>query len=212
MGTNYVARVIPKKERKGELKKLIDEDDFSSINRAVEKMYQRFHPYNMDEEPWGEIHLGKRSHGWKFLWDPNMFIIKNGHLEETEVEEGHKSYKFIQDPDTVYYTYPLTKKGIKDFIDREDVKVYDEYGEEQDKDEFFKEALGWTTWKNWKTGEIEEAYDAAKHEADNPNDHHYILNNEYTQMLKNEGFKFTSKTNSDFYSDGLRFASFTDFS
>jgi hypothetical protein len=97
-------------------------------------------------------------------------------------------------------------------IDREDVKVYDEYGEEQDKDEFFKDALEWTTQKNWKTGEIKEAYDSATYEAYTPDERHYLLDNEYTRMLEREGFKFASKTHSDFYSDGLRFASFTDFS
>ena len=46
----------------------------------------------------GEIHLGKRSGGWKFLFNPN-----------------YERY------------YPLTKEGLMNFLKRDDVIIYTEY-------------------------------------------------------------------------------------
>ena len=87
MGTNYYARIIPTKERKEKLKKLIGEDKFYDIEEQFRESYTD-----------AEIHLGKRSAGWKFLFNPN-----------------YEKY------------YPLTKKGLLDFLNRDDVIIYNEY-------------------------------------------------------------------------------------
>ena len=198
MGTNFYARVIPAKKHKEELKKCIDDDLFTRLKSEIEYTYGEFEPTSLGDEVHGVIHLGKRSGGWKFLWDPNMFIIKNGHYDEN-------LKKYVMDESSVYYVYPLTKKGIKEFIDRDDIEVYDEYDEKMDKEEFFKEALEWVTWQG------KDAYDSSTYEKEHPNENKFILNNEYTKMIEKEGYKFTSETHSDFYSDGLRFASFNNF-
>ena len=99
------------------------------------------------------------------------------------------------------YIYPLTKKGIKAFIDREDVLIYDEYNELQDKEEFWQYAL-----KNDK-----DDWDSASYEENKAGRMHPV-EGELTDLLIQEGYKFTSHTNADFYSDGLRFAGFTEFS
>lgn len=211
MGTNFYARIIPTKEKKEKLKKLIDEDVFEAITSTVQEMYGPFHTYNDNVIPSGEIHLGKRSGGWKFLWNPNVYVIRNGHSEKEEVEPGHTKYHWIEEPDTAYYVYPLTKKGIKAFIDRKDVVIVDEYNEIQDKEAFWKEALEWTTWKN-KDGNIVEAWDGGAYEAAHPSSSKWVNDTELTRLLEKEGFTFTSETRSDFYSDGLRFASNTEFS
>jgi hypothetical protein len=164
----------------------------------------------------GIIHLGKGSAGWKFLWNPNIYIIKNGHVEKEEIEKGHHSYKYIPESDTAFYVYPLTKKGIKEFLDREDVEVYDEYGEKEDKEIFYQEAINHVTWKNPKTGEIREAWDSKTYREDKNNDttEHccYRCGGDLVNYLINSGIKFISYNRSDFYSDGLRFASTIDFS
>ena len=95
MGTNYYARIIPSKARKEILKKMIDEDHFDDIKDEVADMYGESDRWN---ENHGEIHLGKRSSGWKFLFDPN-----------------YERY------------YPLTKKGLMNFLKRDDVIIYTEY-------------------------------------------------------------------------------------
>ena len=198
MGCNYYARIIPSKERKKELYDAIEANDFHLIRQLTAEMYGRLEKsYDNNELIGGEVHLGKVSVGWKFLWDPNVFVVRNGHLEDVN---GRREY--IPDPDTAKYTYPLTKKGLHDFIFRDDVLIYDEYDELQDKKEFWEMALEWGQEAGW---------DAADYEKDNPR-HIYPVTGELTDLLRAEGYQFTSRSNSDFYSDGLRFAGFTDFS
>ena len=195
MGTNYYARIIPSKERKKELNDAIEANDFHLIKKLTAEMYGRLEKsYDNDELLGGEVHLGKSSCGWKFLWDPNVYVVRNGHMEDVN---GKRIY--ISDPDTPLYLYPLTKQGLRDFIFREDVLVYDEYEELQDKEEFWQMALK------------EEGCDEAEYEREYSK-HIYPVTGELTDLLKAEGYQFTSWSNSDFYSDGLRFAGYTDFS
>ena len=67
MGTNYYARIIPSKARKSKLKQAIDEDRFDLIKELYNEMYSESNKY----EEGSVIHLGKRSAGWKFLFNPN---------------------------------------------------------------------------------------------------------------------------------------------
>ena len=204
MGTNYYVKIIPSKERKKELHDAIEADDFSLISRLKTEMYDSIQLDDDKEIIGGKVHLGKLSHGWKFLWNPNVFVIRQGHLEDTS-----SGRRYVPDPSIPKYLYPLTKQGLHDFIFRDDVIVFDEYREKQDKEEFWKMALEWGYDKE------NEGWDAASYEAyemEQNNYHQYPVMGELTDFLKSEGYKFTSQTNSDFYSDGLRFAGFTDFS
>lgn len=211
MGTNYYARIIPTKERKEELKKLIDTNNFDKIIDKINKTYGTFHAYDMNTEIKGSIHLGKMSCGWKFLWNPNIHIIRNGHLEKEEIEKGHTICRYIPEPDTAFHIYPLTKKGIKEFLDREDVEVYDEYGEKQNKEQFFEEALNWTTWKHPTTGEVKEAWDSKTY-YEETKERLYKCDNELVRYLSEHDIKFISESRTDFYSDGLRFSTSIEFS
>ncbi len=104
MGTNFYARIIPSQERKEKVKKLIDENNFDAKDE-INDLFQ-------------EIHIGKRSAGWKFLWNSN--------LNRPDVYEK------------------LTKKCISEFLHRPDVKIYNEYDEGPiDPDEFMDMALNW---------------------------------------------------------------------
>ena len=196
MGTNYYARIIPTKERKKELHDAIEANDYPLVKKLYDELYGRIElDYDTREIVGGEVHLGKLSHGWKFLWNPNVFVIRQGHLED-----GPTGRRYVSDPSIPKYLYPLTKEGIRKFIDREDVMVLDEYGEEQDKDVFWQEALAWEP----------DGWDSASYEKEHK-EHIYTVSGELTDLLKQEGYKFTSCSNSDFYSDGLRFAGFIDF-
>lgn len=206
MGCNYYCHILPSKEDRKNLYDATEANDFSKIKRLVEEMYN---PIRFDYETkkiiGGEVHLGKASGGWKFLWDPNVFVVRNGHMEDV-----NGTRRYVPDPDTAVYMYPLNKKGLKDFIDRKDVLIYDEYDEIQDKEEFWDMALHWgydKTNNGWDAAAYEK-YDAEHNSRYN----RYPVTGELTDLLRNEGYKFTSATNSDFYSDGLRFAGFTDFS
>lgn len=211
MGTNFYARVIPSQKRKEELKRLIDTNDFNSIKNKIEETFGRFQVDSMHPEITGVIHLGKRSAGWKFLWNPNIYIVRHGHLQKQQVEDGHFIYNYIRDPDTAFYLYPLTKQGIKEFIDRDDIEIYDEQGEKSDKNEFYQEAINWVTWKNFDTNEIKEAWDSKTYH-DNQNNYYHVCDNELINYLAENGTEFISDSRSDFYSDGLRFATTTEFS
>ena len=209
MGTNFYAHIIPIKKRRDALKKLINANDFNAIVREINKTYGEFEVDFGGVPSGGVIHLGKRSAGWKFCWNPNVYVVRNGYFDK---ELG----AWQEQPDTLYYTYPLTKAGIKAFIDREDVEVWNEYGEKQDKEKFWKMALEWTIWTDHKTGEVREAWDAASYEEweleQNKNYKVYNMDSDLIRALEKEGIKFTSNSHSDFYSDGLRFASYTNFS
>ena len=105
MGTNYYARILPTLEEKENLKKLIDSDDFYAIEKEVQRLYGESTEYDKG----AEIHLGKRSGGWKFLFNPN-----------------YERY------------YPLTKEGLINFLKRDDVIIYTEYFSFREDDEYSK--------------------------------------------------------------------------
>jgi hypothetical protein len=197
MGCNYYAHILSSKERKKELHDAIEANDFSLISKLKAEMYDSIQLDDDNEIIGGQVHLGKLSHGWKFLWNPNVFVIKQGHLEDSPTGR-----RYVSDPSIPKYLYPLTKQGLHDFVFREDVLVYDEYGELQDKEEFWKDALEWGQSDGWDAASYEKEY----------KEHIYPVSGELTDLLRQEGYKFTSYSNSDFYSDGLRFAGYTDFS
>ena len=60
MGTNFYIRQKIKDEDKKAIRDLLDKDDMEGV-----KNYAEEHP--------NEIHIGKRSYGWKFLWDAHEF-------------------------------------------------------------------------------------------------------------------------------------------
>lgn len=205
MGTNFYARIIPATPEKQILKDLIDSDNFEAVEEKCRELYGK---YNIDidgKRSGGVVHLGKRSGGWKFLWNPNVYVIPKGHLEEVN---GVRFY--VKDKGELRYLYPLTKEGIFEFIRRDNVIVYDEYHDIQDKEEFIKDALD-TTWTNI-AGETKEALDCGTYHQKHPTEVRYTCNSELIDLLKSEGYKFTDYTNADFYSDGLRFSSSNDFS
>ena len=211
MGMNYYARILPSEEKKHSLIKAIEQNDFRAVDILAGEMYSKVSlEFGTHEFIGGVVHLGKASYGWKFCWDPNIFIVHNGHVETIDIDDGHKTAHWVDEPSTTKYLYPLNKKGIKEFIDRPDILIYDEEDEIQDKESF------WTMALNWGRQEDSKSWDAASYEeweiSQGKSHRLYPITGEYTDMLIKEGYKFTSKTNSDFYSDGLRFAGFTDFS
>lgn len=202
MGTNYYCYKIPTHKKKEEICNLVMNDEW---DKATDEIYNIQGAFKIEDgKPFGgQIHLGKASGGWKFLWNPNIWIIRNGHLEIKKDSENSTSYEYIEDPDTYHYIYPLSKEGIWNFINQLDVEIRDEYGEILDKEEFFEMAINWTTWRG------KEAADAESYHKEHPNERFYNIDTEYKRALKAEGFDVTEY--SDFYSDGLRFATYNEF-
>lgn len=199
MGTNYYARIIPSTESKTKLQKAIESNDFETIEELTVKLYSRLHLDN-NELVGSSVHLGKRSGGWKFLWNPNVYIIRD--IYKDEDTEEYRLGKYIPK-----FLYPLTKEGIKEFIQRDDVEIYDEYGKIQNKDEFFEMAINWVTWKD------RESWDSKTYYEDHPSDYDgYTFRNDLTKYLDQESIDYISDSHTDFYMDGLRFSTSTDFS
>ena len=124
---------------------------------------------------------------------------------------GNGGYRlhWIDDGYDVFKYYDLTKESIKSFIDREDVEIYNEYDEKQDKKEFYEMAM------NWGYDKDDEGWDGDSYEEwEHKRSSNYTPMNyetDYTRFIKELGFK-TSKYNTDFYSDGIRFSTCTEFS
>ena len=166
MGTNYYR--IPTHEemitRKMELLGHVNGLDLSpaSIEGGFKtisprKEWEWFSPWDMFIED-TNIHLGKRSHGWKFCW--------NFHNNK-------------------YYS---DKESLFEFI--RSGRVVDEYGEEQDVEEFITMALEWGQ----------------------PNGS--IVNEEYRKKERVKGhgsFWLDNEKYDDLIIDGLRVSSSTDF-
>lgn len=198
MGTNFYARIRPPKEKVEELKRAIDKDHFLNIRNMVEELYGEKNEYKDGLV----IHLGKRSSGWKFLWNPNVRKVFSGCEEDSR---GNYTPKYKYD-----YVYPLTKKGISDFLHREDVFVYSEYYDpESDNndaedtptaDEFLEMAFNWGKDDGW---------DAKKYHEDRPEENIYPCR-EKDAFWRELGYE--TQYGHDFYSDGLRFSTSIEFS
>ena len=128
MGTNVYMRRIPTATQKEDLKRLLKkqyEEDIASIDRDEE-----LHPAREDwqlaaeiektrKRIYEEVHIGKRSCGWKFLFAPNP-----EHYDET-------------------------KESILQFIHQDGWYLLDEYGDKIDPDLFWDQYVacmedGWT--------------------------------------------------------------------
>lgn len=96
MGTNIYARVNPPKAEREKfvlkVKEIVESDELFMFS----KLHELVQEYSWD---YPEVHLGKRSCGWQFLWAPNPKWYEN------------------------------TKASIDKFLRREDVVLYNEYGE-----------------------------------------------------------------------------------
>ena len=188
MGTNYYARIIPSKARKSKLKQAIDEDRFDLIKELYNEMYSKSNEY----EEGSIIHLGKRSAGWKFLFNPN-----------------YERY------------YKLTKKSLMEFLSRPDIIIYDEYyntniikySDDPDKNDslwtpqqFMDMSTHWGYDNNAWDGESYEKWELDG----NPTYCGYkICGDSHEKVWKEKGY---NPSYYNFYSDGLRWSTCCEFS
>ena len=96
MGTNIYARINPPKAEREKfvlkVKAIVDSDELFMFSK-LDNLLQEY------KEEYPEVHLGKRSYGWQFLWAPNPKYYDN------------------------------TIASINKFLRREDVVLYNECGE-----------------------------------------------------------------------------------
>ena len=144
MGTNIYARVNPPKAEREKfvlkVKAIVDSDELFVISK-LNDLLQEY----KDDSP--EVHLGKSSCGWQFLWAPNPKWYDN------------------------------TKASINEFLRRDDVVLYDEYGE------YLTPEQVWEKFGNTK-GDTHESY-LQKH----PEERRYYTRSDYETITK-EGLRF----------------------
>ena len=210
MGTNFYAIIPVKKRTTNKLRELADKLD------AKEQINIDNELYDIKEELKDhEVHLGKRSCGWAFLWDAN-------------------NLKY----------YDPTLASIKKFIDDNNGTIVDEYGVEFTWDEFINDeivnSLHPSTEPITTTDGLKELhmdidrinYIDNEYFSKNLPYYHYCTSKTYLEMHPNEsrtwfdGYRNYDKrlvkyakdgvidnNYSDFITkEGLRFALFTDFS
>ena len=177
MGTNFYARILPKKEDKQKLIDAINNDQYDVIEDLASELYGARNEYS---GLGNRIHLGKRSGGWKFLWNPNVVKVWDSDL-------GDYTHDFV---------YRLTKDGITSFVMREDVVITDEYGEVQDPAEFLEMAFNWC-----KDGLDGKEYQTNPKYASSRGT--YYPDTERNNFWRALGYE---PEYYDFYSDGLRFS------
>jgi hypothetical protein len=114
MGTNFYTKIIDSKEEKRSLKKTFN--SFLKDEISKDALISVINNSNK------EIHLGKRSAGWQFLWD-------------------HNNGKY----------YDLTLKDIESFIKDKCLNtVYDEYGDSYSWEKFITEEVSSYLYKDNK--------------------------------------------------------------
>ena len=200
MGTNFYARIIPKEDEKNELINKIVNNQFDEIVDLASELYGSRNEYTRKGNV---IHLGKRSGGWKFLWNPNVIRYHDGYMNP-ETKEYVSVVKYD-------HVYPLTKQGITDFCNREDVIITDEYGVQQDPKEFLEMAFSWGEPDGYTGKTYEEA-----HEEDSCYRNYYWSEKYQRRMhTKDDEMWFDLGYIVEYYdfeSDGLRFAASIIFS
>lgn len=118
MGTNFYCKCkIPKHKRKDFINDLEDLNknfikEIDKVNPDFNDILDNFKELLENKYNVKEIHLGKRSYGWQFLWD-----YHNG----------------------LYFKPTLA--SIKEFLNNEDLVIYNEYGEIFTVDQLFNDEL-----------------------------------------------------------------------
>lgn len=70
MGTNFYLKIPIHKREKEKIIELVNEDKFEDLVEYVNELYKT-----------NDIHLGKRSAGWQFLWDYHNGLYYKPELE-----------------------------------------------------------------------------------------------------------------------------------
>lgn len=199
MGTNFYARIIPKEDEKNELINKIVNNQFDEIVDLASELYGERNQYTRKGNL---IHLGKRSCGWKFLWNPNVIRYSDWYLDD------NKEYVYVYKYD---YIYPLNKQGITEFVTREDVIITDEYGEQQDPKEFLEMAFSWGEPDGYTGKTYEES-----HKEDSCYRNYYWSDKYQRRMhTKDDEMWFDLGYIVEYYdfeADGLRFSTSINFS
>lgn len=188
MSCNYYAVRKPDQIKKEELISLIQKsspDSYKDIKNLTEELYGDYDTFG---EYGNVIHLGHSSVGWRFLLNPN---VSEPEYWRTDIDPEPK------------LLYPLTKQGLFEFLFKDEITIVNEYNEVIKKEEFWSILLN-NSYPN-------EGLDSASYQKENPVKSHINMTQEQVRFKK-LGFTFETDSQTDFYSDGLRWAVYSEFS
>ena len=178
MGTNFYVRIKASEQQKQALRETFEDFIDRRSNCEFLELLEDFNK---------EIHLGKRSCGWQFLWN-------------------HNNGKY----------YDLTLDSIKEFVEANNGLVWDEYGDSYDWNTFINDEIGYCLYKieglhngesyeNWVLSQPLGGWITIgdKRQAKN------YLSQSHTNIIKGKEYKvccydFTTE-------EGLRFSDSTEF-
>lgn len=201
MGTNFYLRKKPLVEDVQKLKGYIDTWNIPAISELTQILYGTFSKYNYESR--NVIHLGKRSVGWKFLWNPNVYVKDKGHYD-------NEKHKWISNKELVKF-YDLNRKAITEFLKEECEKgaiIVSEYYNDDLKntDEIYSVEEFLEMSMNW------EGYTSKTYRLEHPEKNSFFTSSEWNKEFGEFGLSTDDLRDSDFIRDNLRFATAIEFS
>lgn len=113
MGTNFYCRKIPTASEMTEMQKTLAERQYDKLQELISNSAK-------------EYHIGKRSGGWQFLFAPHI-----------------KRRSGFSDSGQIVSPWEETISSIKKYLSRDDIEIYNEYGEKFSFYDFWNEEIGY---------------------------------------------------------------------
>ena len=112
MGTNFYARHIPTEQEYEAMQQKIVERNLDELQKLLDEAKTQYH-------------IGKRSGGWQFLFAPHI-----------KLRVGFGNSGQVVSP------WENTLESIKEYLNRPDVEIVNEYGEVFTPEQFWNEEVG----------------------------------------------------------------------
>lgn len=112
MGVNFYCRKIPTASEMKEMQQALTERQYDKLQKLIDTATKQYH-------------IGKRSGGWQFLFAPHI-----------------KRRSGFYDSGQVVSPWEETIASLKNYLSREDVEIYNEYGDKFTFYEFWNEEIG----------------------------------------------------------------------
>lgn len=120
MGTNFYCRKIPTAKEMKEMQQALAERQYDKLKELIDATAK-------------EYHIGKRSYGWQFLFAPHI-----------KRRNGFANTGCVVSP------WEETIASIKKYLSRDDVEIYNEYGEKFSFYDFWNEEIGYCLFNDPK--------------------------------------------------------------
>ena len=126
MGTNFFCVEKISRRQRSKIKSLLREyiEVVDKVNTACDfhELHSKYNEMILDIIP-EKVHLGKRSHGWQFLWDYHDGRYFKANLES--IKEFLKDKIIVDENNEVFSLDQFLNEEIADYLYNTDGKLYD---------------------------------------------------------------------------------------